>query len=75
MHYTMSAGLSFKCSQMWTYLHMDAVCEQGEAARVKTVSVSTVKLIFFIDLKLSHKTSTLSKGHTHTYSSHPAANP
>lgn len=54
---------------------MDAVCEQGEAARVKTASVSTVKLIFFIDLKLSHKTSTLSKGHTHPHSSHPPANP
>ena len=46
MHYTMSAGPSFKCSQMWTYLHMDAVCEQGLAATVKTVSVSIVKLIF-----------------------------
>lgn len=46
VHYTMSAGPAFKCSQMWTYLHMDAVCEQGVAATVKTVSVSIVKLIF-----------------------------
>lgn len=42
----MSAGPSFECSHMWTYLHMDAVCEQGVAEIVKTVSVSIVKLIF-----------------------------